>query len=115
MIPYLLSLMIFLLVFTYGSVSLKSAGSSYYIPQQNITFSAHLPSTFTSTSPSSTSECCGIIHALKLLFSVNCSNNLIVPISWSYLPYTQSNLFTHSIFFFVLIIKTLIFLLSISL
>jgi len=95
-------------VFTDGSVPSNSAGFSFFLPTLNISFADKL----NSFSSSFTAECYAIISALEFVFSLENNIILIVTDSQSCLFAISSNPFNSSLSPLVLLIKSLIYCLS---
>ncbi|KAL4103296.1 hypothetical protein QTP88_018673 [Uroleucon formosanum] len=97
-------------IFTDGSVSPNSAGFSFFIPSLNFSFSDKLHPLTSSFS----AECYAIISALQFIFTLDFSSFLILSDSQSCLLAISSDSFLSSLSPLVLIIKSLIYRISLA-
>ena len=100
----------FVQIFTDGSVSPNSAGFSFFIPSLSISFADKLHPQTSSFS----AECYAIISALQFTFSLEYSSFLILSDSQSCLLAISSDSFLSSLSPLVLIIKSLVYHLSLA-
>jgi ribonuclease HI len=99
-----------LLVFTDGSISTSSANFSFYIPTLNISFFGKI----NALTSSFTTECYAIINVLQFISRLEFNNFLIIFDSQSCLLAIASDSFNSSLSPLILIIKSLVYHLSLK-
>jgi len=100
----------FTIIYTDGSVSPLSAWYSFYIPNIHVSFSNNLPS----SSSSYTVECHAILEALLFISNVEPNNYLVAFDSMSSLQSLISNPSNSKLSPLVLLIKSYIYIFSLS-